>query len=410
MRARPRREATNRPAGGASRAAPGPQTGVLALQRAAGNRAVSDLVLARRVSLMKVGSSGSDVLELQMDLNALDDVETPLELDGEFGQQTAKAVREFKRSHAPLSSDAIVDPATREAITMALDAPQDQRKLAAKVFALGAAAYKRKDYAHAFDYFRRAGELSDEPDIVFNQAQSLRMLGGRRKEAIALYEQYVQRGSNGPRLVDALDFIGELSGPSSTGDAAKDAEIAKALHEKGLETVYSGDYRHALDYFEQASQLHDRPETTFNMALTLKAMGGRREEAIAMLRRFLEGRKMTGGQLQKVLKMLDELQDPGASSDEAGAPGRARAAFDKGAEAYRKSEYGRASDYFGQASSIIDSPDLLFNRAQALRKMGGRSDDAIALYERYLASNPQGRHRADAERALRALRQFGAMP
>jgi tetratricopeptide (TPR) repeat protein len=383
---------------------------VLALQRAAGNRAVSDLVLARRVSLMKAGSSGSEVLELQMDLNALDDVETPLELDGEFGQQTAKAVREFKRSHAPLTSDAIVDPATREAITMALDAPQDQRKLAAKVFALGAAAYKRKDYAHAFDYFRRAGELADEPDIVFNQAQSLRMLGGRRKEAIALYEQYVQRGSNGPRLVDALDFIGELSGPSSTGDAAKDAEIAKALHEKGLETVYSGDYRHALDYFEQASQLHDRPETTFNMALTLKAMGGRREEAIAMLRRFLQGRKMTGGQLQKVLKMLDELQDPGASSDEAGAPGRARAAFDKGAEAYRKSEYGRASDYFGQASSIIDSPDLLFNRAQALRKMGGRSDDAIALYERYLASNPQGRHRADAERALRALRQFGAMP
>src|SRR3954451_20196083 len=364
MGARRRREAaraaTGRPATAGSRAAPGPRDGVLALQSAAGNRAVSGLVLARRTLLMKVRSSGPEVLELQMDLTALDDVETALELDGEFGQQTAKALREFKSSRAPLTPDAIIDAATREAITMALDAPQDPRKLAAKVFSLGAAAYGRKDYAHAFDYFRRAGELSDEPDIVFNQAQSLRMLGGRRKEAIALYEEYVQRGANGQRLVDALDFIGELSGPSSTGDAAKDAEMAKALHEKGLETVYSGDYRHALDYFEQASQIHDRPETTFNMALVLKALGGWREEAIAMLRRFLQGRKMTGGQLQKVLKMLDELQDPGASSDEAGAPGRARAAFDKGAEAYRKSEYGRASDYFGQASSIIDSPDLLF--------------------------------------------------
>jgi tetratricopeptide (TPR) repeat protein len=406
MRTTRRRAATDRPATSAFRAAPGPKAGVLALQRAAGNRAVSDLVLARRALLMKVGSSGPEVLELQMDLNALDSVQTPLELDGEFGEQTAKAVREFQRSHAPLKATGIVDPETREAITMALDAPQDKRKLAAKVFSLGAGAYKRKDYAHAFDYFRRAGELSDEPDIVFNQAQSLRMLGGRRKEAIALYEQYVQRGSNGPRLVDALDFIGELSGPSSTGDAAKDAEIAKALHEKGMETAFGGDVRHALDYFEQASQLSDRQETTFDMAVMLRAMGGRREEAIAMIRRFLKGR-MTGGQLQKAFKMLDELQDPGWDGDE---QARARTAFDKGATAYRKGEWGRASDYFGQASSIIDSPDLLFNRAQALRKMGGRSDDAIALYERYLASNPQGRHRADAERALRALKQFGAMP
>jgi tetratricopeptide (TPR) repeat protein len=405
MRTTRRREATRAATDRPTTKAPGPQAGVLALQRAAGNRAVGEL--ARRVALLREGSSGPEVLELQMDLNALDDVETPLELDGEFGQQTAKAVREFQRSHPPLKATGIVDPETREAITMALDAPQDRKKLAAKVFALGASAYRRKDYAHAFDYFRRAGELSGEPDIVFNQAQSLRMLGGRRKEAIALYEQYVQRGSNGQRLVDALDFIGELSGPSSTGDAARDAEMAKALHEKGVETVYSGDYRHALDYFEQASQLSDRPETTFDMALALKAMGGRREEAIAMLRRFLQGRKMTGGQLQKVLKMLDELQDPGWGGDE---QARARTAFDKGATAYRKGEWGRASDYFGQASGIIDSPDLLFNRAQALRKMGGRSEDAIALYERYLASNPQGRHRADAERALRALRQFGAMP
>ena len=379
---------------------------MLALQRAAGNRAVSGLVLARRTILMREGSSGPEVLELQMDLNALDDVQTALELDGDFGPQTAKALREFKRSRAPLTPDAIVDAATREALAMALDAPQDKTKLAAKVFSLGVGAYRRKDYAHAFDYFQRAAELSDEPDILFNQAQALRMLGGRRKEAIALYEAYVQRGSKGERLVEALDFIGDLSGPSKTGDADKDAAMAKALHEKGKETAYGGDYRHALDYFEQASQLADSPATTFDMGLMLYAMGGRREEAIAMLHRFLKGPK-TGGQLQKVFNMLDELQDPGWGGDE---QARARTAFDKAAAAFRKGDYGHASDWFGQASSIVENPDLLFNRAQALRKMGGRRDDAMALYERYLASNPQGRHRADAERALRALRQFGAMP
>ncbi len=407
MRATQRREAIRGPATGASRAAPGPQAGVLALQRAAGNRAVGEL--ARRVALMKEGARGDEVLELQMDLNALDDVKTPLELDGEFGRQTAQAVREFQSSHPPLKATGIVDPETREAITMALDAPQDQKKLAAKVFTLGAGAYKRKDYAHAFDYFRRAGELADEPDIVFNQAQSLRMLGGRRKEAIALYEQYVQRGTKGQRLVDALDFIGELSGPSSTGDPAKDAEMAKALHEKGMETAFGGDSRHALDYFEQASQLHETQATTFDMALMMKSIGGRREEAIALLQHYIQGRPITGGQMQKAFRLLDELQDPGWGGD-AQKQDRARTAFDKAATAYRKGEYGHASDYFGQASTIIDSPDLVYNQAQALRKMGGRRDDVIALYEKYLAANPQGRHRADAERALRALREFGAMP
>src|SRR4051812_37614744 len=88
------RAATNRPGTVASRAAPGPQDRVLGLQRDAGNRAVSGLVLARLERPMQVGASGSEVLELQMDLNGLDSVGTALELDGKFGQQTAKAVRE----------------------------------------------------------------------------------------------------------------------------------------------------------------------------------------------------------------------------------------------------------------------------------------------------------------------------
>jgi tetratricopeptide (TPR) repeat protein len=145
------------------------------------------------------------------------------------------------------------------------------------------------------------------------------------------------------------------------------------------------------------------------MALMMKSMGGRREEAIALLQQFIQRRPLTGGQLKKAFRLLDELQDPGWGGDEKKEE-RARTAFDKAATAYRKGEYGHASDYFGQASSIVDSPDLIYNQAQALRKMGGRRDDVIALYEKYLASNPQGRHRADAERALRALRDFGAMP
>jgi hypothetical protein len=62
------------------------------------------------------------------------------------------------------------------------------------------------------------------------------------------------------------------------------------------------------------------------------------------------------------------------------------------------------------ASELADRPSLLFSRAQALRKLGGREDEAKALYEAYLAAASDGSRKEDAELMLELLRTHGAGP
>jgi hypothetical protein len=52
---------------------------------------------------------------------------------------------------------------------------------------------------------------------------------------------------------------------------------------------------------------------------------------------------------------------------------------------------------------------MLFSAAQSLRRLGGRRDEAMALYELYLAQE-DGTRREDAQKLLDALRESGASP
>ena len=87
----------------------------------------------------------------------------------------------------------------------------------------------------------------------------------------------------------------------------------------------------------------------------------------------------------------------------------AKKEFGKGAAFYEKGDYAHAYDEFTIAGELTDRPEMLFSRAQALRRLGGRRDEAIALYQAYLATdNPK--RRADAEFWLDVLQTQGAGP
>ena len=45
-----------------------------------------------------------------------------------------------------------------------------------------------------------------------------------------------------------------------------------------------------------------------------------------------------------------------------------------------RGKYGHAYDFFTRAGELADRAALLFFRAQALRRLGGRREEAIALY------------------------------
>jgi tetratricopeptide (TPR) repeat protein len=67
--------------------------------------------------------------------------------------------------------------------------------------------------------------------------------------------------------------------------------------------------------------------------------------------------------------------------------GPARAHVDAGVAAYEAGDYEAASRAFEAAYALDPSPALLYAWAQSLR-MGNRCAEALALYRRYLASDP----------------------
>ena len=117
---------------------------------------------------------------------------------------------------------------------------------------------------------------ADRPGIVFSRAQALRRLGGRREEAIALYEQYLATG-HGTRDADAKDALAELRTPDKTGDEAVDTATARGIFNKGGALFEARDYAHAYDEFTKAGELSDRAGILFSRAQALRRLGGRRE-------------------------------------------------------------------------------------------------------------------------------------
>jgi peptidoglycan hydrolase-like protein with peptidoglycan-binding domain len=383
---------------------------VLGLQRAAGNRAAAALVARQPTATaggaLASGASGAAVLDLQMRLNQLDEVALELDVDAKYGPLTTKAVRQFQSAHPPLKATGVADAETQAAVTEALTEPQDPTEVGRKLFALGAKAYDRRSFGHAYAFFTRAGELVDRPGILFSRAQSLRRLGGRREEAIALYEAYLATGK-GERTKDAELALAELRTPATTGDEAADSAAAKKIFNHGAALYEAGDYAHAYDEFSRAGELTDRAGITFSRAQALRRMGGRSEEAIALYEAYLASGQ--GTRTKDAESALADLRAPARTGDAAADNAAAKKFFDHGAALYEAGDYAHAYDEFTRASALSDRSGITFSRAQALRRLGGREVDAKALYEQYLAAGDGGRTQ-DAEQMLELLRTHGAAP
>ncbi|MDP9293919.1 MAG: peptidoglycan-binding protein [Actinomycetota bacterium] len=384
---------------------------LLGLQRYAGNRAALAM-LAREPSVAAAkaklgwGSTGPEVMRLQVRLNQLDEVKTELRVDGKYGPITTGAVREFQAAHAPLPQSGVATPETQAAVEAALAEDQDPLEIGRKLFALGANCYERGDFGHAYAFFTRSGELSGRPGPIFSRAQALRRLGGRREEAIALYEECLATG-HGVRDAEAEAALAELRTPDATGDAAVDEATGKAIFAKGAALYERGDFAHAADEFARTAELSGRPGPIFSRAQALRHLGGRREEAIALYEEYLA----TGHGVRDAdaRAALAELRTPDATGDAATDEATGKALFAKGAAAYERGDFGHAADEFARTAELSGRPGPIFSRAQALRHLGGREDEAITLYEAYLATG-HGARDEDAKLMLEILRGQGAAP
>ncbi len=288
------------------RGAPLTPAGVLGLQRQAGNRLTMALLQRETATVgatLRSGSKGNEVLRLQMHLNLLDEVKQELEVDSIYGPITTGAVKEFQSAHS-LKPTGVADAATLGAVAKAGLEDQDQEAIARKIFNLGGKAYERRKFGHAYGFFTRAYEMSGRPGVLFSRAQALRKLGGRRQEAIVLYEAYLATG-HGVRDADAKAAIADLSTPAKTGDDAADEATAKAIFAKGGAYYEAGDYGHAADEFARAAELSGRAGPVFSEAQALRKLGGRTEDAISLYEQYLAtGHGVRDADAQLMIELL----------------------------------------------------------------------------------------------------------
>jgi len=271
------------------------------------------------------------------------------------------------------------------------------------LFQQGAAAYDVGQFAKAYDYFTRASELSPRANLQFSRAQALRRLGGNREQAIALYKEYLATG-DGKRDADANQGIRDLDTPASTGDLELDAAAAKTIFDKGAALYEQHDFAHAYDEFTRAFELADRPGILFSRAQALRRLGGRREEALALYRAYLETKH--GVRDKDANDAINELATPASTGELDKDLEISKSIFDKGAKLYDLGDYAHAYDEFSRAAELTDRPGILFSRAQSLRRLGGRREEAIDLYQQYLATGHPTRV-TDATVALDELRTKG---
>lgn len=400
---------------------------VLELQSSAGNAAVQRLlqrqpappagapaeglttesIVSSTRRTLRFGARGDDVQELQSRLNRAPEAKPHLAVDNIFGSQTLAAVKSFQAAHPPLVVDGVVGPLTWAQIDSIPSEPAEaDSDLASKIFERGAVEFARARYAHAYDFFTRSYELNGLNKMLFNRAQALRKLGARREEAIALYEAYIA-GEGGERKAEAAGYVAELRGPGKTGDEAADKTSASALFEKGAALYGAGSYALAYDEFTKAYEASPRTGLLYDRAQSLRQLGGRRADAIGLFEEYLV--RPDGTHRDQAAGFLAELRGPGATGNEATDSAAARALFEKGAAYFATGRYALAYDEFSKASEISPRTGLIYDKAQSLRKLGGRHGEAVTLYEEYLA-RPDGKHRSEAEFWLNELRQSGGAP
>jgi len=283
--------------------------------------------------------------------------------------------------------------------------PEDAASIeqAKGLFLQGAAVYDMGQYAKAYDFFTRASELAPRANLQFSRAQALRRMGAHRDEAIALYKEYLATG-DGKRDADATRALKELDTPASTGDLELDAAAAKTIFDKGAALYEQRDFAHAYDEFTRAGELADRPGIIFSRAQALRRLGGHREEAMDLYRAYLATKH--GVRDKDASDAINELSTPESTGDLDKDVATSKSIFDKGARLYDAGDFAHAYDEFSRAGELTDRAGILFSRAQALKRLGGRREEAMALYQAYLDKG-QGTRQADATTALEELRTKG---
>lgn len=199
-------------------------------------------------------------------------------------------------------------------------------------------------------------------------------------------------GIVGPKTAAAID--------AALAGAEEDETLARKVFTLGARAYHRHAYGLAYDYFTRAEELDPLPAITFSRAQALRQMGARSEDAIALYESYLASGESE--RRKDAEELIAEVRGADPTGDRAADGAAAEKVFREGEAAYRRQDFAHAYDAFTRTERLFETPELLFNRAQALHELGGHEQEAIALYRQYLATGDTKR-RDDAERWLAEL-------
>ena len=320
-----------------------------------------------------------------------------LKVDGMMGPLTTAALREFQKTHPPLAVDGTAGPDTWAELQRVGDQGAPMPGATARDFYDKAKQlYAAGRYSLAFDEFAKAYQMSNDLAYLFNMAQSLWLAGGRNAEAIKLYEQFIASGPGEAAVAKAKEQIEKLRGPSPTGDKAKDQAAADEIGRAARKFFLDSEFGRAYDEFTKAYDLTHDPNLLYNRASSLRAMGGQRGQALALLEEFLT-KDVSEDKKATAREEIKELKGPGKTGDAGKDKSAQEELYVDAQVAYSGESYAVAYDLFSKAYEVAHDPAFLWNRAQALRLQGGRREEAIKLYQQFAALDV----REDVKRAAR---------
>jgi tetratricopeptide (TPR) repeat protein len=216
----------------------------------------------------------------------------------------------------------------------------------------------------------------------------------------------------GARVMCALAIVGVLA----SGSRAQDADTAKASahFDQGEAYWKVGAYDQAVAEYEAAYALVPKPGFLFNIGLCYEALGDK-PRALEYFRRYLsdspDGRRATEARARAVQLERDIAKaadaEAAAREREEQAAVRATAIAAKVAEAESAAgagDYDTALAAYRAAHELSGDVELLF-AIGATYDDAGKSTEAIAHYETYLAQAPAGPSSVEARRRLQLARE-----